>query len=234
MKSWLLRLLGTTGLLVIGTAQEVDDRIIQLRRPVIKFFPLPMIDPFQYTLHLGLEVPTSRQNSIQVEGGWVFGHLGDDIGVGTRAEEFQQTGFKARFQWREYFVSDKPPERPTYTLTGGYIGLLGGYQYYHQNLGYIDTSGIYPPSSNPLAVGTLYERSIQAFVGGFLLGYQAQLGSRIAFDLYTGLAIRYTIHKWNPLAPPNSYRFTPVGDFILRRGGRPIFLMGFSVGWILR
>ncbi len=42
------------------------------------------------------------------------------------------------------------------------------------------------------------------------------------------------MHYWEPMRPPSTYRFTPVGDFILRREGRPIPLMGFAMGWILR
>lgn len=220
-------------LLIAGYAQEVDRRVPEYRRPVLKFFPLAMVDPFQYTLHLGLEIPTSRQNSLQVEGGWVFGHLGEELGTGASVDEYSQTGFKARVQWREYFLSSKPPERPVYTLTGGYIALIAGYQLYNQNIGYIDTTGWYSPPQ-PVVSGVPYERRIQAFMGGFLVGLQSQLGSRIIFDIYAGLGVRYSTHQWSPMAPPYMYNFTPVGDFIMRRGGRPIPLMGFSMGWILR
>lgn len=222
------------GIIALGSAQEVDKRFPEYRRPVIKFFPLPMVDPFQYTLHLGLEIPTGLQNSLQVEGGWVFGHLGEDLGTGTRADEFHQTGFKARLQWREYFLSPKPADRAIYTFTGGYMALIAGYQQYDQDLGYIDTTGSIFPPSNPVVTGVAYQRRIQAFMGGFLIGAQSQVGTRLVFDAYAGLAVRYTIHRWDPWAPPYTYRFTPVGDFIMRRGGRPIPLMGFSMGWILR
>jgi hypothetical protein len=111
---------------------------------------------------------------------------------------------------------------------------MGGFQYYHQNLGYIDTSYVYPPPSPP-PLPVPYERTVQAFSLGFLIGYQAQLGGRFAIDFYTGLGVRYSQHRWQPLAPPyRNYTFTPVGDLILRRGGRPVPYMGFSFGWILR
>lgn len=228
-----LRKVCLLALMVVSYAQEPDQSVPEYRRPVLKFFPLPMVDPFQYTLHLGVEVPTSRQNSLQIEGGWVFGHLGEDLGTGTSAEDFSQTGFKARIQWREYFLSNKPPDHPIYTLTGGYIALIAGYQLYNQNLGYIDTTGWYS-SPQPVMGGISYERRIQAFMGGFLTGLQSQVGSRLVFDLYAGLAVRYSTHQWSPIAPPSLHKFTPVGDFIMRRGGRPIPLMGFSMGWILR
>lgn len=221
-------------LFAVAVAQEAEVRLPSHRQPVIKIFPLALVDPFQYTLHMGLELPTSWQNSIQIEGGWVFGHLGEDLGTQTTADEFQQTGFKARLQWREYFSSTKSSDRPIYTLTGGYIGLIAGYQHYNQNIGYIDTAGAYYPPSQPIITGVPYERRIQAYMGGFIMGYQSEVGSRLVFDVYTGLAVRYAVHEWKPIRPPYNYRFTPVGDLIVRRGGRPIVLMGFSMGWILR
>ncbi|MCS6895680.1 MAG: DUF3575 domain-containing protein [Bacteroidia bacterium] len=213
-------------------AQEVDTRVPQLRRPVIKFFPLAAVDPFQYTLHLGLETPINRESSVQVEGGWVYGHLGEDLGTNTGDNDFTQSGFKVRVALRNYFSSNRASDRPLYTLTGGYISLVAGYQHYNQNFGYIDTTGMYNPS--PIVVGVPYERRIQAFMGGFMLGYQQQMGSRLTFDIYTGFGIRYSTHDWRPLAPPYQYRLAAVGDFVLRRGSRPIPFMGFSLGWILR
>lgn len=232
---WLL-FLGGWGLFCIGGlgwAQDLDPRLPQYRHPVLKLFPLAMVDFFQYTLHAGFEIPTAQYNSFQVEGGWVFGHLGEDLGTGTTETDYQQRGFKVRLQWREYFPSGRPPERILYTLTGGYLALQAGYQYYYQQLGYIDTFSIYPPPSQPTG-GVFYDRVVQAFSASFLLGYQAQVGSRIIFDAYAGLGVRYAMHDWKPMTPPYSYRFTPVGDFILRRGGRPIPHIGFSFGWILR
>lgn len=213
-------------------AQEVDSRVPQLPRPIVKFFPLAAIDPFQYTLHLGMEVPISSEGSIQIEGGWVYGHWGQDLRANTGNNDFSQSGYKVRLALRNYLSPIKPSERPIYTFTGGYVSLVAGYQYYNQNFGYIDTSGSYHPT--PTAPGIPYERQIQAFMGGFMLGYQTQMGSRLTFDIYTGLGIRYSTHDWNPIAPPPTYRLAVVGDFILRRGGRPIPFMGFSLGWILR
>ncbi|MCX7607248.1 MAG: hypothetical protein N2170_08320 [Bacteroidia bacterium] len=221
--------------LLYAQVREPDPRVPVYRNPVLKFQPLAMIDPFQYTLHLGLELPTSASSSFQLEGGWVFGHFGETEPFGTTEEDFSQTGFKARLQWREYFLSEKPPTKPTYTLVGGYVAFQGGFQYYLQNLGQIDTSGIYPPPSNPMPLGP-YERAIQAFSFSCLLGYQAQLGTRFICDLFTGIGVRYTQHNWKPIAPPHQYAadLTPVGDFILRRGGRPIPHIGLSLGWIFR
>ncbi|MCS7296616.1 MAG: hypothetical protein RMK19_03880 [Bacteroidia bacterium] len=221
------------GWIRIGFAQDLDPRMPKYRHPVIKIFPLSFIDPFQYTLHMGVEVPTSPHNSVQIEGGWVFGYLGDNQPFGTSEEEYRQRGLRARAQWREYFLSNRSSNRTLYTHTGGYIALLIGYQYYHQNLGYLDTSQVYPPQPTP--TGIAYERHIQGFSGGFLFGYQNQIGSsRIVFDAYTGIGVRYTIHEWQPLNPPYLYRYTPIGEVILRRGGRPILYMGFSVGWVVR
>lgn len=213
-------------------AQIDEDRPISARHPVLKLYPLAMIDIFQYTLHAAVEFPTSQHSSLQVEGGWVFGDLGSEANWGTTEEDFSQRGFKARLLWREYF-SEKPPKKPTYTHTGGYLAFLGGFQYYAQNLGYIDTTSVWPPPQPAPQIP--YERTIHALSVGFWVGYQAQIGSRLVIDVYGGMGVRYAQHLWKPAKPPyRDLRFTPVGDLIVRPGGRPVPYMGFSLGWILR
>lgn len=204
----------------------------QYKHPVLKVFPLALVDPFQYTLHVGLEFPMQKSSSLQLEGGWVFGSLDDRQTFNTQQEEYYQQGFKARLQWREYF-SEGSPKKPTYTQTGGYFAVQGGFQYYRQMLGRIDTSLFSPNPSPPPDIE--YERVISALSLSFLLGYQGQIGQRFVIDFFTGIGARYSQHRWEPLRPSaRPLDLTPVGDLIVRPGGRPIVHMGFSMGWILR
>ncbi len=211
---------------------EAPSRFPRYTYPVLKVFPLSLVDPLQYTLHVGLEFPMHSTSSLQLEGGWVFGSLDNPDAYNTLQEGYAQQGFKARLQWREYF-SESPPKKPTYTRTGGYFAVQGGFQYYRQQLGRIDTSFLSPSPSPPPDVE--YERVISAFSVSFLLGYQGQVGGRFVIDFYTGLGARYSQHRWEPLKPSaRPLDLTPVGDLIVRPGGRPIVHMGFSMGWILR
>lgn len=211
---------------------EAPSRFPQYTHPVLKVFPLSLVDPFQYTLHIGLEFPMHSTSSLQLEGGWVFGSLDNPDAYNTLQEDYAQQGFKARLQWREYF-SERPPKKPTYTRTGGYFAVQGGFQYYRQQLGRIDTSFFSPSPSPPPDIK--YERVISAFSVSFLLGYQGQVGRRFVIDFYTGLGARYSQHRWEPLKPSaRPLDLTPIGDLIVRPGGRPIVHMGFSMGWILR
>jgi hypothetical protein len=196
--------------------------------PVIKFLPFALVDPFQNTLHVGVEFPVGLENSTQVEGGWVFGSWDDPSSYG-----FSQQGLKLRLSWREYFGSRKVRNRPSSILEGGYFALMGSYQYYRQ-IFEVDTPGgsWYIPE---------YHRTIQAFEAAFLLGYQAQLGRRLSIDFWGGLGARYSIHRWSPIKfsqAASGYVFisgiTPVGDLILRPGGRAVPRLGIAIGWILR
>jgi len=197
---------------------------LPVRRPVLKFMPLAIMDPFQSTLHAGVEFPIGLENTIQAEGGWVFGSWGADP-----TDDFEQQGFKLRLSWREWF---EPKARKTGSLIaeGGYLSLTGGYQHYRQSL-QVDTSGGYGYFRE-------YERTIQAFEVAVLLGYQTQVGRRLSIDFWGGLGARYTTHRWSPTKPQYGLlafgRVTPVGDLILRPGGRPVPRLGISVGWILR
>lgn len=193
--------------------------------PVIKFMPLAMIDPFQYTLHGGVEFPVGLTNTLQAEGGWVFGYLGQAVET-----DFTQQGFKLRLSWREYFTPKTMKGSPSRILQGGYLALMGSYQHYSQTIE-IDTSGGYGYFRE-------YRRSIQGVEGAFLLGYQTQVGQRLSIDLWGGLGLCYATHRWSPAKPGFSGlippRITPVGDFILLPGGRPVPRMGMAIGWILR
>ncbi|MCS7189839.1 MAG: DUF3575 domain-containing protein [Bacteroidia bacterium] len=212
--------------LALVWAQVEEDRPEerQLRQPVLKFFPLALMDPFQYTLQLGLEVPASSSSSFQVEAGWVFGHLGFE----DASRDLSQQGFKARLQWREYLDSS-PPKNIRYTLTGPYLGLQGGFQFYQQNLD-IDTAYVAPPT---IPSSVPYERTIQAFSLSLLVGYQLQVGTHLVIDIFGGVGARYSQHRWRPQKPPISYYpGRAIGDIILRPGGRPIPHIGLSVGWI--
>ncbi len=192
----------------------------QGQKAVIKCMPLAMLDPFQYTLHGGLEVPFSSTESIQLEGGWVFGYLGQ-LSEG----DFKQTGAKVRCQYRSYFSPRAPKNRPSYTLEGGYLALMGGYQRYAQEVEYQDTLGL----------SRLSTRYIQAYEGTLLLGYQGQLGSRLTFDVWGGLGARYVVHNWEPQRPVTNFlSMLAIGDLLLLPGGRPIPRMGFALGWILK
>jgi len=200
--------------------------------PVIKFLPFALVDPFQNTLHVGVEFPVGLQNSIQVEGGWVFGSSDKPSSY----DEFSQQGLKLRLSWREYFGSRKVRNRPSSILEGGYFALMGSYQYYWQTFKKVDTLGgsWYTPE---------YHRTIQAFEVAFLLGYQVQLGQRLSIDFWGGLGARYSIHRWSHTKPhtsaslvsfyPNSGGDTPVGDLILLPGARPVPRLGIAIGWIL-
>jgi hypothetical protein len=104
---------------------------------------------------------------------------------------------------------------------------MGSYQYYRQVFE-VDTSGgsWYIPE---------YHRTIQAFEAAFLLGYQVQLGRRLSIDFWGGVGARYSIHRWSPTKfVSSSLDITPVGDLILRPGGRPVPRLGIAIGWILR
>jgi hypothetical protein len=161
------------------------------------------------------------ENSIQAEGGWVFGSWDDPSSYG-----FSQQGLKLRLSWREYFGSRKVRNRPSSILEGGYVALMGSYQYYWQTFE-VDTSGgsWYIPE---------YHRTIQAFEVAFLLGYQAQLGRRLSIDFWGGVGARYSIHRWSPTKfVSSSWDITPVGDLILRPGGRAVPRLGIAIGWIL-
>lgn len=174
----------------------------------------------------------ARMSSLQLEGGWVFGSIDNADAFNTTQEGYSQQGFKVRVQWREYF-SDSPRKKPTYTRRGGYVSVQGGFQYYRQGLGRIDTSYL-APGPRP-APDIEYERTISALSLSFLVGYQGQIGGRLVIDFFTGLGLRYAQHTWEPLKPPTrGLDLTPVGDLIVRPGGRPIVHMGFSLGWILR
>lgn len=195
-----------------------------MRRPVLKFMPLPMMDPFQSTLHVGVEFPAGLENTIQAEAGWVFGSWGEDP-----TDDFVQQGFKLRLGWREYF-EPKIRQTGSFIVEGGYLSLMGGYQYYHQSF-QIDTSGGYGYFRD-------YERTIHALEVALLLGYHTQMGRRLSIDFWGGLGARYTMHQWSPNRPQSGIfpfrSITPVGDLILRPGGRPVPRLGISVGWILR
>ncbi len=211
-------------LLLLPVVLFAQEEPVPMRRPVLKFMPFPMMDPFQSTLHAGVEFPVGLENTIQAEAGWVFGSWGEDP-----TDDFVQQGFKLRLSWREYF---EPKTRKTgsFIVEGGYLALMGGYQYYHQSLR-VDTSGGYGYLQE-------YERTIQALEVAFLLGYHTQIGRRLSVDFWGGLGARYTMHKWSPNKPLyGAFPFrsiTPVGDLILRPGGRPVPRLGISVGWILR
>gem|GEM_PF-1492544 len=200
-------------------------------RPALKIQPLALIDPFQYTLQGGLEFPFAR-NSLQIEGGWVFGHLGEETRPFSSDEgEPRQTGFKVRVQWREYLGRSKPPRTSTGVHTGGYVALMASVQGYTQDFGQVDTALFSPTPAPPLT----FQRRILGMGGGLLLGYQDQIGSRLVLDIWGGIGVRYTQHSWEPFRPPAQNRTAlGVGDFILRPGGRPILYLGLALGWILR
>jgi hypothetical protein len=182
-----------------------------------------MVDPFQYTLQGGLELPISSSSTTQVEAGWVFGHLGE---MG-EDELFSQTGLKLRLSWREYFDRRTPSKRPSYVMEGAYFAIMGGYQRYNQTIR-VDTSGGWGGYQD-------YERVVQAFELTFLLGYQTQIGRRLVLDVWGGLGLRHSRHSWAPMRPPLSYwSFLPVGDIIMRPGGRPVPRIGIAMGWILK
>ncbi len=192
--------------------------------PVLKLMPLAMIDPFQYTLHGGVEVPIGLTNSIQAEGGWVFGHLGQ-----VAESDFKQEGLKLRLSFREYFDPKSARRDNPRILQGGYLALMGSYQNYNQTIE-VDTSGGYGYFRE-------YQRTIQALEGAFLLGYHGQMGRRLSIDVWGGIGVRYATHRWSPSKPTFSgfiSRITPIGDFVLRPGGRPVPRMGIAIGWILR
>ncbi len=190
--------------------------------PVLKWMPLALVDPFQYTLHGGVEFPIGLTNTIQAEGGWVFGYL--DQATET---DFTQQGFKLRLSWREYF-SPKPVKGDrSRIIQGGYLALMGSYQHYNQTIE-VDTSGGYGYFRE-------YHRSIQGLEGAFLLGYHTQIGQRLSIDVWGGLGVRYAIHRWSPTKLASAdFRITPIGDLILLPGGRPVPRMGMAIGWILR
>ncbi len=193
-------------------------------KAVLKIMPLALIDPFQYTLHGGIEIPVGLSNTVQAEGGWVFGHLGE-----TSSSDLVQRGFKVRLSWREYFARKTPKQDPSYIIQGGYLALMGGYQSYNQTL-QIDTSGGYGYFRE-------YQRIVQGVEVAFLLGYHTQLGQRLSVDFWGGMGARYTTHRWSPARPPSLGLYpglAPIGDFILRPGGRPVPRMGIAIGWILR
>lgn len=192
--------------------------------PVLKLMPLAMVDPFQYTLHGGVELPIGLTNTIQVEGGWVFGYLGQAVET-----DFTQQGFKLRLSWREYFAPKTLRGNRSRIIQGGYLALMGSYQHYNQTIE-IDTSGGYGYFRE-------YQRSIQGLEGAFLLGYHTQIGQRLSIDVWGGLGLRYATHRWSPGKPAFSGlipRITPIGDLILLPGGRPVPRMGMAIGWILR
>ncbi|MCS6790060.1 MAG: hypothetical protein NZ580_03680 [Bacteroidia bacterium] len=214
----------------VGTylwAQEVDSRVPIYRMSVFKLYPLALMDPFQLAVQGAMELPVSRKNSTQIEAGWVFGYLAEVLPY----QDNTQRGFKARLEWREY-LTEASPDKPQYTLTGIYASAQLGYQYYYQNMGGIDTS-FYSPGT-PTRTKT-YERTIQALSINGLLGFQGAIGRRIAVDLFWGMGIRYTLHQWGPLVPPDPdlVEKMPVGDLILRKGVRPIPRFGIAFGWIL-
>jgi hypothetical protein len=219
------------GTLILPIFLIAKEEQIVAPSPVIKFLPFALVVPFQNTLHVGIEFPMGLENSIQVEGGWVFGSL-DKLS----SYEFSQQGLKLRLSWREYFGSRKVRNRPSSILEGGYFALMGSYQHYFQTFERVDTSGGYGYFPE-------YDRTIQAFEVAFLLGYQVQLGRWLSIDFWGGLGARYSIHRWSPTKPPasaslsfylNSGGDTAVGDLILLPGARPVPRLGIAIGWILR
>lgn len=208
------------GLILTGLLASHYATYAQGSKPVLKYMPLAMLDPFQYTLHGGLEVPFSANESIQIEGGWVFGYLGQSA-----ESDFRQRGFKVRSQYRTYFSLRAPKDHPAYALQGGYVALMGSYQRYTQEFEYQDTVGFYRLST----------RYIQAYEISFLVGYQTQLGNRLTFDVWGGLGGRYAVHSWEPKRPVTGFPSIRVlGDLFLLPGGRPVPRMGLALGWILR
>ncbi len=164
-----------------------QEESLPVRRPVLKFMPLATMDPFQSTLHAGVEFPIGLENTIQVEGGWVFGSWDADP-----TDDLEQQGFKLRLSWREWF---EPKARKTGSLIaeGGYLSLTGGYQHYRQSL-QVDTSGGYGYFRE-------YERTIQAFEVAVLLGYQTQVGRRLSIDFWGGWGHATPCTDGHPLSP---------------------------------
>lgn len=212
------RLFFLVGFIALAVAQPSEAPAA----PVIKFFPLSLADPFQMALHVGAEFPIASPSSLQAEAAWVFGQLEEE------SEKIQNLlGWKVRGQWRLYFA---PPATPRQTRTGGYISLQPGYQYYRYNL-YRNE----PDSTLTQFIRLTYTRRIQALSMSFLLGYQAQLGDKLALDVFGGLGVRTSSHRWHPTDPGYGGIFgdNPIGDVILRPGLRPIFRLGVSVGILL-
>ncbi len=206
-----------TSLIACAAAQSSEAG-----RPVLKFFPLSLADPFQMALHVGAEVPIASPSSLQGEAALVFGQLEEEA---QKAENL--LGWKVRGQWRLYFAS--PASGTHRTSTGGYIALQPGYQYYQYNV-----SREVADSTLTNYIRLTYTRRIQAFSMSFLLGYQAQVGQHLAIDVYGGVGIRSTRHYWKPGDPGYGGIFgdNPIGDIILRPGLRPIPRFGVAVGWI--
>lgn len=191
----------------------------------VKLLPTALADPSQFSVHAGVEVPLSNHISIQPEGAWVFGFLPD----------FQErlrsmNGFRLRLVGR-YFVYPKLAESSV--LEDSYLGVLLGFQSYNQvikEVREVDTSGF-------LIAERDAERSIRAFELSFLWGSQRQLGKSLVSDFWIGFGVRRATHKWDSAAlssnPPDLLGDVLIGDFFLRPGFRPIFRMGFSLGWIV-
>lgn len=228
----LCHLAGIAGLLGLAQENSKEPSLFWTEEPypVLKIEPLALIDPFQYTLQGGIEFPFAR-HSLQVEGGWVFGYLGQEMRPLASEEEPRQSGFKVRVQWREYLGRAKPPRSSTKVHTGGYVALRASLQGYLQDFGQVDTALFSPAPAPPL----LFQRRVLGWGVGVLVGYQDQLGSRLVLDLWSGIGVRYNQHSWEPFRPPAQNRTDlPVGDFILRPGGRPIPYLGMALGWIPR
>ncbi len=228
---WLRSLTAVVSLLLAQEEGEEQNLFwVAHPRPALKIHPLALIDPFQYTLQGGLEFPFAR-NSLQIEGGWVFGRLGEESRPFSSEKEPRQTGFKVRVQWREYLGRSRPLRTSTSVHTGGYVALMASVQGYTQDFDQVDTALFSPTPAPPLT----FQRRVLGMGGGLLLGYQNQIGSRLVLDIWSGIGVRYTQHSWEPFRPPAQSRPTlGVGDFLLRPGGRPIPYLGLALGWILR
>ncbi len=227
----LCRLAGIVGLLMWAQENGEERSLFwtEAPYPALKIQPLALADPFQYTLQGGLEFPFAR-NSLQIEGGWVFGHAGEGGRPFSSEEGLRQNGFKVRVQWREYLGRTKPPSSSTRVHTGGYVALMATVQGYTQDFGEVDTSLFSPAPAPPIS----FQRRILGLGGGLLVGYQGQIGTHLVMDVWGGMGVRYNQHSWEPFRPSAQSRsLLGVGDFILRPGGRPIPYLGLALGWIL-
>lgn len=172
--------------------------------------PLALIDPFQYTLHGGVEVPIRPTLSVQPEAGWVFGHLG-------RGGKQDFSGYKLRLSIRRFYALRK--ENP---LQGGYIAAVGFYNSYTSKTE-IDTS--FYGGNSKISI----ERQIESLGGVFAFGYQVSLNPLLFFDFYGGLGVRRNRHRYIPFSYPQ-VSLSPVGDIIFQQGTYPFLFLSLSVG----
>ncbi|MGQ9864438.1 MAG: hypothetical protein ACUVRD_08190 [Bacteroidia bacterium] len=177
---------------------------------IFKWMPLALIDPFQYTLHGGLEIPIRTTLSVQPEAGWVIGYLG-----GGGSEDFG--GYKLRLSIRRFYSL-----RKNNPLEGAYVALVGTFHNYTSKTE-ADTSyyGGYPRIP--------VERRIESVGGVFAFGYQVSLNALLFFDFYGGLGVRRSRHRYSPFLYPYA-SFSPIGDILFRSGTYPFLFLSLSLG----